>query len=348
MKRVLVTGCAGFIGYHTAARLLRDGIEVIGADNLNGYYDVRLKEARLRRLAPDGRFSFERMSVSDRRETERLFSKYEPTHVIHLAAQAGVRYSQERPHEYVDANVAGFLNVLEGCRSHPVRHLLFASSSSVYGANALLPYSEHQPADHPVSLYAATKKAGELMAHAYAHQYGIPCTGLRFFTVYGPWGRPDMAYFSFAKAIAEGAPIRVFNQGHMMRDFTYIDDVVEGIVRLLDLPPAPNPAWDNGGLPDPATSGAPYRIYNIGNHNPVSLLDFIAILERQLGIEAKMEFAGMQSGDVPATFADTADLRRDTGFDPNTPLETGLARFVDWYRIEYAALTAGGSEDGGR
>ncbi|MBW5445652.1 NAD-dependent epimerase/dehydratase family protein [Cohnella sp. CFH 77786] len=335
MERVMVTGSAGFIGYHTAARLLRDGYEVVGVDNLNAYYDVGLKEARLARLQALPSFSFEKVSIADREALQRVFDRYRPIRVIHLAAQAGVRHSLRQPHDYADANLTGFVNMLEGCRIHEVRHLLFASSSSVYGANANLPYSEHDPADHPISLYAATKKANELIAHAYAHLYGIPATGLRFFTVYGPWGRPDMAYFSFARAIAERRPITVFNSGLMKRDYTYIDDVAEGIVRLLDRPAVPNPEW-SAENPDPATSAAPYRIYNIGNHEPVALLDFIAILERYMGIEAIKEFADIQSGDMLETFADTSDLRRDVGFAPGTPLETGLARFVEWFKDFYS------------
>lgn len=337
MKRILVTGSAGFIGYHTASRLLRDGHEVVGIDNLNPYYDVGLKQARLQRLidqSPDA-FTFERLSIADRQQMERVFCEHRPTHVIHMAAQAGVRHSLKEPHEYAESNLVGFLNVLEGCRSHSIRHLLFASSSSVYGSNENLPYSEHHSAEHPLSLYAATKKANEMMAHSYAHLYGIPSTGLRFFTVYGPWGRPDMAYYSFARAIAEGRPIQVYNQGRMKRDFTYIDDIVEGIVRLLDRPAAPDPDWD-AKRPDPAVSSAPYRIYNIGNHEPVPLLGFISILEKELGIPARKEFLGMQSGDVVETFADTADLRRDVGFAPSTPLEVGLARFAEWFKTYHS------------
>lgn len=332
--RILVTGVAGFIGYHTAAALLGRGHEVVGIDNLNSYYDVSLKEARLAGLAGRPGFSFEKLDLADRAGMERLFAATRPQRVIHLAAQAGVRYGMDHPHTYVDSNIVGTLHVLEGCRHHGVEHLVFASSSSVYGANTTMPFSVHQNVDHPLSIYAASKKANELMAHTYAHLYRLPVTGLRFFTVYGPWGRPDMALFKFTRAILAGEPIDVFNNGHHARDFTYIDDVVEGVLRTADRIPGPNPAW-SGAAPDPATSSAPYRIYNIGNHSPVELMHFIEVLERTLGREAKKNFLPMQPGDVPATFADVDDLIADVGFAPATPLDQGIARFVEWYRNYY-------------
>ncbi len=331
---VLVTGVAGFIGFHVARRLLDRGECVLGVDNLNEYYDVTLKEARLARLTPDNRFQFVKLDLADRSGMERLFAEHQVSRVVHLAAQAGVRYSLVNPHLYVDSNVVGFLHVLEGCRRAGVRHLVFASSSSVYGGNTKLPFSVHDNVDHPVSLYAATKKANELMAHTYAHLYGLPCTGLRFFTVYGPWGRPDMALFLFTRAILEGKPIEVFNHGKMQRDFTYIDDIVEGIVRVLDKPPKPDPAW-SGEHPDPGSSAAPYRLYNIGNHQPVDLLRFIEVLEQALGRTAEKHFLPLQPGDVPATCAEVDDLIQDVGFAPATPIETGIARFVEWYRGFY-------------
>jgi UDP-glucuronate 4-epimerase len=332
--RVLVTGAAGFIGYHTAKALLDGGNEVIGLDNLNAYYDVRLKEARLGQLQGAPGFTFDKLDLADRTGMERLFAEARPQRVIHLGAQAGVRYGMENPHAYVDANIVGTLHVLEGCRQTGVEHLVFASSSSVYGANTLMPFSVHQNVDHPLSIYAASKKANELMAHTYAHLYRLPVTGLRFFTVYGPWGRPDMALFKFTRTILADEPIEVFNNGHHARDFTYIDDVIEAVLRTADRIPVPNPAW-NGIRPDPATSSAPYRIYNIGNHSPVELMHFIGVLEKALGREAKKNFLPLQPGDVPATFADIDDLVADVGFAPSTPIEEGIARFVKWYRDYY-------------
>lgn len=332
--RILVTGAAGFIGYHTAKALIECGHEVIGIDNLNTYYDVRLKEDRLAQLRDAPGFSFHKLDLADRAGVEKLFAETRPRRVIHLAAQAGVRYGMDHPHTYVDSNIVGTLHVLEGCRHHDVEHLVFASSSSVYGANTAMPFSVHQNVDHPLSIYAASKKANELMAHTYAHLYRLPVTGLRFFTVYGPWGRPDMALFKFTKSILAGEPIDVFNNGHHARDFTYIDDVVEGVLRTADRIPGPNPAW-SGAEPDPATSTAPYRIYNIGNHSPVQLMDFIGLLEQALGREAKKNFLPMQPGDVPATFADVDDLIADVGFAPATPLQEGIGRFVKWYRGYY-------------
>jgi UDP-glucuronate 4-epimerase len=334
MADVLLTGAAGFIGFHVAQRLLADGHHVLGLDNLNEYYDPTLKQARLDQLTPHAAFTFERLDVSDRAGMAELFRRHRPARVVHLAAQAGVRYSLRNPHAYVDANLVGFLNVLEGCRHHAVEHLVFASSSSVYGANTRLPFSVHDNVDHPLSLYAATKKANELMAHTYAHLYGLPCTGLRFFTVYGPWGRPDMALFLFARAILEDRPIDVFNEGRMQRDFTYVDDIVEGLVRVLAKPPAPDPTW-SGEHPDPGTSRAAYRVYNIGNDRPVELLRFIAVLEQCLGKRARKNLLPMQPGDVPATRADVTDLVRDVGYRPHTTVEEGVARFVSWYREYY-------------
>jgi UDP-glucuronate 4-epimerase len=334
MPRYLVTGAAGFIGFHTARRLLERGEQVIGLDNLNDYYDVELKRARLAQLTSQRAFRFHQRDLADAADMARLFADECPEIVIHLAAQAGVRYSLTNPRAYVDSNLVGFLNVLEGCRQVGVAHLAYASSSSVYGANTMMPFSVHQNVDHPLSLYAASKKANELMAHSYAHLYGIPCTGLRFFTVYGPWGRPDMALFLFTRAILAGEPIEVFNEGRMQRDFTYIDDIVEGVLRVADRPAQADAAW-SGEHPDPAASRAPYRLYNIGNHEPVELLRMIEILEDCLGQKAVKRLLPMQPGDVPATFADVADLARDVGFQPATPLETGIARFVEWYRSYY-------------
>jgi UDP-glucuronate 4-epimerase len=334
MADVLLTGAAGFIGFHVAQRLLADGHHVLGLDNLNEYYDPTLKQARLDQLTPHAAFTFERLDVSDRAGMAELFRRHRPARVVHLAAQAGVRYSLRNPYAYVDANLVGFLNVLEGCRHHAVEHLVFASSSSVYGANTRLPFSVHDNVDHPLSLYAATKKANELMAHTYAHLYGLPCTGLRFFTVYGPWGRPDMALFLFARAILEDRPIDVFNEGRMQRDFTYVDDIVEGLVRVLAKPPAPDPTW-SGEHPDPGTSRAAYRVYNIGNDRPVELLRFIEVLEQCLGKRARKNLLPMQPGDVPATRADVTDLVRDVGYRPHTTVEEGVARFVSWYREYY-------------
>ena len=334
LARILVTGCAGFIGFHVSRRMIEQGREVLGLDNLNEYYDVNLKKARLLQLTDHPRFRFIKMDLSDREGMVRLFKDEKLDKVVHLAAQAGVRYSLTNPHAYVDANLVGFLNILEGCRHNGVEHLVFASSSSVYGANTKMPFSEHDNVDHPVSLYAATKKANELMAHAYAHLYRLPCTGLRFFTVYGPWGRPDMALFLFTKAILKDEPINVFNHGQMRRDFTYIDDVVEGVVRILGRIPQPNPAW-SGERPDCSTSSAPYRIYNIGNNNPVELMALIGVLEAKLGKKAKMNLLPLQPGDVPATYADIDNLAHDVGFKPRTPIEEGVERFVEWYRDYY-------------
>ena len=331
---ILVTGAAGFIGSHTATRLLERGDEVLGIDNLNDYYDPTLKEARLERLRKYPKFRFEKIDIVDREGMVELFARIKPQRVVHLAAQAGVRYSLVNPHAYTDSNVTGFVNILEGCRHNGVGHLVFASTSSVYGANTKQPFSEHQNVDHPVSLYAATKKANELMAHTYAHLFGVRCTGLRFFTVYGPWGRPDMALFLFTKAMLAGQPITVFNEGQMIRDFTYVDDIVEGVVRALDRPAAPDPAWD-GDAPDPATSYAPYRIYNIGNNMPVLLLDCIHMLEEALGTKAEMKFLPLQPGDVVSTMADVSELERAVGFRPHTPLRHGIQRFVDWFRSYY-------------
>ncbi|MGB9670224.1 MAG: NAD-dependent epimerase [Halothiobacillaceae bacterium] len=332
---LLVTGAAGFIGFHITKALLARGERVVGIDNLNDYYDVHLKHARLAQLEGHPSFAFLRLDLADRAGMSELFTRHKPRRVIHLAAQAGVRYSLRNPHAYVDSNLVGFLNVLEGCRHHAVEHLVFASSSSVYGLNTAMPYSVHHNVDHPISLYAATKKANELMAHSYAHLYRLPTTGLRFFTVYGPWGRPDMAYFKFTTAILEGRPIEVYNHGRMQRDFTYIDDIVEGVIRVLDRTPEPNPAWD-GAHPDPGSSPAPYRLYNIGNHSPVELSRFIAALETALGRTAEKIMLPMQPGDVPATYADVDDLMRDTGFAPRTSIEDGLARFIEWYRDYHA------------
>ena len=332
--RILVTGAAGFIGFHLCQRLLARGDAVLGLDNLNSYYDVSLKQARLAQLQPLPGFRFTQADLADRPAMEQLFSSESFDIVIHLAAQAGVRYSLENPHAYVDSNLTGFVSILEGCRHGGVKHLVFASSSSVYGANTAMPFSVHQNVDHPVSLYAATKKANELMAHSYASLFNLPVTGLRLFTVYGPWGRPDMAYFSFTKAILEGRPINIFNQGKLQRDFTYVDDIVEGIVRIADKPATAHPAW-SGSQPDPGTSFAPYRIYNIGNNKPVELLQFIEILEQQLGKSARKHFLPMQAGDVLATFANIDDLAAETGFRPTTSIEEGIARFVAWYRSFY-------------
>lgn len=334
MDKIIVTGAAGFIGFHLTKRLLSEGFEVLGLDNMNDYYDVRLKEDRLTRLDPIDHFKFCLLDLADRESMEKLFRKENPCIVVHLAAQAGVRYSIKNPHAYIDSNLVGFMNVLEGCRHNAVKHLVYASSSSVYGANTSLPFSVHHNVDHPVSFYAATKKANELMAHAYAALYKLPCTGLRFFTVYGPWGRPDMALFRFTEAILEGRPIDVFNNGNMRRDFTYIDDIIEGVVRVMSNIPTGHPTW-SGKKPDPATSFAPYRIYNIGNNQPVELLDFIAVLENHLGRKAQMRFLPMQPGDVPETYADVDDLVSDVGFKPSTPIEKGLGRFVDWYKDYY-------------
>ncbi len=332
--RVLVTGSAGFIGYHLSKRLLENGDTVIGFDNINDYYDVNLKQARLDRLKKFDRFSFTKADLVDRKALESLFRENGFDRVVHLAAQAGVRYSIQNPYAYMDSNLNGFINILECCRHAKIPHLVYASSSSVYGANTRMPFSVHQNVDHPVSLYAATKKANELMAHTYAHLYALPVTGLRFFTVYGPWGRPDMAAFLFTKAIFAGETIDIYNNGNMKRDFTYIDDIVEGIRRVTEKIPVPNPEW-SGDRPDPGTSKAPYRIYNIGNHNPVELMYFIETLEKKIGRTARKRFLPLQPGDVPETFADTEDLRKDVGFAPNTSIEKGISEFVDWYKEYY-------------
>lgn len=330
---IVVTGAAGFIGYHVARKLLDRGDEVVGVDNLNDYYDVSLKEARLARLEHP-KFRFVRLDVADADGMKRLFAESRPRRVVHLAAQAGVRYSLTNPYAYIDSNVVGFLNILEGCRHNGVEHLVYASSSSVYGANTKQPFSEHQNIDHPVSLYAATKKANELMAHTYAHLYGTPVTGLRFFTVYGPWGRPDMALFKFTRGILASEPIPVYGEGRMIRDFTYIDDITEGVVRVLDRTAAPDPGW-SGDDPDPATSYAPYRVYNIGNNRPVQLLEYIRVLEECLGMKAKIDLLPMQPGDVRSTMADVSELEQAVGFRPDTSVQEGIARFVEWYRGYY-------------
>jgi UDP-glucuronate 4-epimerase len=334
--KVLVTGAAGFIGYHLSQRLLERGDEVTGLDNLNAYYDVKLKEARLERLQKTRRFDFARAELADREAMRAVFARPRFDAVVNLAAQAGVRYSIGNPHVYVDANVVGFLHVLEGAREQGVGHLVYASTSSVYGANTAMPFDEGQNTDHPVSIYSATKKANEAMAHAYAHLFRIPCTGLRFFTVYGPWGRPDMALFKFTKGILAGEAIPVFNDGRMVRDFTYVDDIVEGVVRVIDRPATPDPEW-NGDRPNPATSSAPWRLYNIGNHQRVDLMAYIRALEAALGRKAKLELLPMQAGDVPATEADTSLLEAATGFRPATPVDEGVRRFVAWYREYYGA-----------
>ena len=328
---ILVTGAAGFIGLHVAQRLLSAGRQVVGLDNLNDYYDAKLKEARLDILMRQPNFTFVKLDLADRASTKMLFAQHRFPVVIHLAAQAGVRYSLQNPHAYVDSNIEGFLNVLEGCRHNDCRHLLFASSSSVYGANTKLPFSVQDNVDHPISLYAASKKANELMAHAYSHLYKIPATGLRFFTVYGPWYRPDMAMFIFAKAILSGTPIKLFNHGNMRRDFTYIDDVVEAVVRLADRPPQGNSKWFSD-KPDPASSTAPWKIYNIGNNRPEELMHVVSLLEKEFGRKAIKEMLPMQPGDVPATFADIEDLARDVGFRPATTIEDGIGRFAKWFR----------------
>ncbi|MEJ2116827.1 MAG: NAD-dependent epimerase [Alphaproteobacteria bacterium] len=332
--KVLVTGAAGFIGFYVVKALLDRGDQVVAVDNLNDYYAPSLKVARLEQLEGRNGFRFVKCDLADRAALEAVFADEKPQAVINLAAQAGVRYSLSNPHAYADSNLSGFLNVLEACRNNGVEHLVFASSSSVYGANTVMPYSVHHNVDHPLSLYAATKKANELMAHSYAHLYRIPMTGLRFFTVYGPWGRPDMAYFSFTQKILAGEPIDVFNNGQHARDFTYIDDIVEGVVRVLDRVPEGDATWSSA-QPDPSRSTAPYRLYNIGNNNPVRLMDFIAAIEKATGREAEKNYLPMQPGDVPATYADVEDLIRDVGFAPNTSLEDGIERFVAWYREYY-------------
>lgn len=332
--KILITGTAGFIANHVAILLLERGDEVIGIDNVNDYYDTALKEMRLSRLKNYPGFTEIRVGIHDRAVMEQVFAQHKPQRVVNLAAQAGVRYSLQNPYAYVDSNLLGFVNILEGCRHHGVEHLVYASSSSVYGANTLMPFSVHHNVDHPISLYAASKKANELMAHTYSHLFSLPTTGLRFFTVYGPWGRPDMALFLFAKAISEGKPIDVFNHGKMQRDFTYIDDIVEGVIRVLDNVPQSNSTW-NGNAPDPGTSTAPYKLYNIGNNNPVELMYLINVLEKSLGKVAEKNYLPMQPGDVSKTYADVDDLIRDVGFKPSTSIEYGVERFVDWYRSYY-------------
>jgi len=337
MSSLLVTGTAGFIGFHLSKRLLDDGNDVVGIDNINDYYDVNLKLARLAILQKYSNFQFHKTDIADLHAMEDLFTKQSKNAfdvVINLAAQPGVRYSLTNPHSYISSNIVGFTNVLECCRHNKVKHLVFASSSSIYGTNDKIPFSVSDNVDHPVSLYAASKKANELMAHTYAHLYDLPCTGLRFFTVYGPWGRPDMAYFSFTKAIIEDKPIDVFNFGNMKRDFTYIDDIVEGLVRVMNKIPQPNPDWDRTN-PDPGSSYAPYKLYNIGNNNPVELIKFIEILENNLGKTAQKNMLPMQQGDVPITYANVDDLMKDVGFKPSTPLSEGIAKFVNWYKQYY-------------
>ena len=334
MTKILVTGAAGFIGFHLSQRLLSRGDEVVGLDNLNNYYDVTLKKDRLAQLEGKPGFSFHQLDLGDREGIANLFTEQSFDVAVNLAAQAGVRYSLKNPHAYIDSNIVGFTNILEGCRHSQVKHLVYASSSSVYGANTKMPFSVHDNVDHPVSLYAASKKANELMAHTYSHLYNLPTTGLRFFTVYGPWGRPDMALFLFTKAILSGQPIDVFNYGKMRRDFTYIDDIVEGVIRVIDNIPQPNPSWSSDA-PDPGTSKAPYKIYNIGNNQPVELMHFIEVLEDCLGKKAEKNMLPIQPGDVPSTYADVEDLMRDVGFRPDTSIEVGIKRFVTWYRNYY-------------
>jgi UDP-glucuronate 4-epimerase len=336
MKSVLVTGAAGFIGFHLAQRLLARGDSVVGVDNMNPYYEVSLKEARLEQLRKSPNFRFVRVDIADRAAMDALFKAERFDAIVNLAAQAGVRYSIQNPHAYVEANVAGFMNILEGARHGSAGHLVYASTSSIYGLNTRMPFDERQNTDHPVSLYAATKKANEAMAHSYAHLFNIPCTGLRFFTVYGPWGRPDMALFKFTRGILAGEPIPVFNEGRMVRDFTYVDDIVEGVVRAMDRPAGRNTQWD-AAAPDPATSSAPWRIYNIGNSQRVELMTYIRALEAALGMKAKLDLLPMQAGDVEGTEADTSALQAATGFKPSTPVEEGVRRFVEWYRAYYRA-----------
>lgn len=335
-KTILITGAAGFIGFHLSKRLLAEGKQIIGVDNLNDYYDVSLKQHRLKMLQESNDFSFFKIDLSNRTDLEKIFKNNQIDVVVNLAAQAGVRYSLENPHAYIDSNIVGFLNILECCRHFDIKHLVFASSSSVYGANTNMPFSVHHNVDHPVSLYAASKKSNELMAHTYSHLFNLPCTGLRFFTVYGPWGRPDMALFLFTKAIMEGKPIKVFNHGKMKRDFTYIDDIVEGIVRVANRVPQPNPDWQ-GEKPDPGTSYTKYKIYNIGNNQPVELMAFIEAIEEALGKSAIKEFLDLQPGDVPATYADVNDLIQDVGFKPETSIKDGIENFVEWYKAFYNA-----------
>lgn len=334
--KVLITGAAGFIGMHTAIRLLERGDEVVGVDNINDYYDVKLKHDRLERLKPYKNFRFIKLDISDRPVMEELFAKEKFQRVVNLAAQPGVRYSLKNPHAYISSNIVGLMNILEGCRHNKVEHLVYASSSSVYGSNTNMPFSVHQNVDHPVSLYAATKKSSELMAHTYSHLYGLPTTGLRFFTVYGPWGRPDMSPSLFAGAIQQGRPIDVFNQGKMQRDFTFIDDIVEGVVRVLDTVATPDSVYTTDN-PDPGTSYAPYRIYNIGNHEPVELMTFIATIEEAMGKKAEKNFLPMQDGDVVATYADIDDLKSAVGFTPSTPLKEGIGQFISWHKRYYGS-----------
>ncbi len=334
LKNILVTGAAGFIGFHLSKRLMQDGYRVFGLDNINDYYDVRIKHDRLEQLKDHDHFEFHKTDLANQDDLDRIFSEQSIDAVVNLAAQAGVRYSLINPQAYVNSNLVGFVNILECCRHHQIKHLVFASSSSVYGANTKMPFSVHHNVDHPVSLYAASKKSNELMAHTYSHLFNLPCTGLRFFTVYGPWGRPDMALFLFTKAITEGKPIKVFNHGKMQRDFTYIDDIVEGVVRVMEKIPESNLSW-NGDDPDPGTSYKPYKIYNIGNNNPVQLSEFIEEIENALGSKAEKEYMDMQPGDVPATYADVDDLMHDVGFKPATPLSVGIQQFIDWYKSYY-------------
>jgi len=331
IMNILVTGAAGFIGYHLCRRFLKMGHSVVGLDNLNAYYSVQIKQDRLSQLHEYEHFQFAKIDLADKKAVFKLFQEHDFSHVVNLAAQAGVRYSIENPGAYVETNLVGFSHILEGCRHGGVRHLVFASSSSVYGLNTNMPFSVHNNVDHPISLYAATKKSNELMAHTYSYLYGLPCTGLRFFTVYGPWGRPDMALFLFTKAILEGKPISVFNHGKMRRDFTYIDDIVEGVTRITGRTPTANPHWDSNA-PDPSSSVAPYKIYNIGNNNTVELGRFIEVIEEQLGKKAEKQYLPLQPGDVPMTFADVDDLIADVGFKPSTPIELGIAKFIEWYR----------------
>lgn len=331
---ILITGAAGFVGFHLAQRLLTEGREIVGLDNMNDYYDVKLKEDRLALLKGRDGFCFVHADLADAKAVQTVFDEHPVTEVVNLAAQAGVRYSISNPQVYIQSNILGFTNLLEACRKAHVKHLVYASSSSVYGANRCMPFAEHHAVNHPVSLYGATKKANELLAHTYSHIYGLPATGLRFFTVYGPWGRPDMAYFTFVRDILDGRPIRVFNYGNMMRDFTFIDDIVEGVARLIPRAPRPNTEWDRMN-PDPGSSYAPYKVYNIGNHEPVKLMEFIETLEQLLGAKANVELLPMQAGDVEATYADISGLQRDVGFRPNTPIREGLRRFVEWYREYY-------------
>ena len=342
MNKILITGVAGFIGFHLAKQLLEDGYVITGIDNLNTYYDVNLKKARLDELMPYDKFSFFKTDISDKNDLEKIFQAIRFDVIVNLAAQAGVRYSLKNPYAYVDSNITGFVNLLECCRNANIKHLVFASSSSVYGSNTKMPFSVHHNVDHPVSLYAATKKANELLAHTYSHLFGLPCTGLRFFTVYGPWGRPDMALFLFTKAIFEGKPINIFNKGKMKRDFTYIDDIVDGVVRVINRIPEPNDKW-NSDAPDPGTSNVRYKIYNIGNNNPVKLMDFITIIENEVGKPAKKNFMDMQPGDVRATYADIEDLSKDVGFVPRTPLDIGVKKFVHWYKNYYKPKSTGNS-----